>query len=391
MAAAKRSLRPPPRPSPKGRAQPGWWTSRRGPKLWALPSRTLAGIRRSRATACGRAAARRRKNPNPRLLTCPTSSKADAHRARPSSVTALDRIARALGYTVISGHHIGDWGTQFGLHILGYRHCADAGHRRAPDREVERVYGDELQRAPSSTRNAKMTPPGRTSSSFKQGGDRTNWLFGSASSTSAARNSTGSTGGSTCVSIWRAGKATTMGCFRASSDEAPRPGIRRESEGALVAFLDEEKLPPCIVRKATARSTMRRPSGDPALAQSRFRPDAIVYVRTSGSSSAFPPILRPRQASGAQTPAAPRWFWPACACPKACSPRAKAPPCLHLLLDVRSRSVPSSLSAPFPHALRTSSSRASPAPASAPLNMLTSRRPSPPSSSPGSFTGNSAP
>ena len=34
---------------------------------------------------------------------------------------ALDRIFRALGYTVIADNHIGDWGTQFGILIKGYR------------------------------------------------------------------------------------------------------------------------------------------------------------------------------------------------------------------------------------------------------------------------------
>lgn len=34
---------------------------------------------------------------------------------------AIDRIFRALGYTVIADNHLGDWGTQFGILIKGYR------------------------------------------------------------------------------------------------------------------------------------------------------------------------------------------------------------------------------------------------------------------------------
>ena len=34
---------------------------------------------------------------------------------------ALDRIFRALGYRVIADNHLGDWGTQFGILIKGYR------------------------------------------------------------------------------------------------------------------------------------------------------------------------------------------------------------------------------------------------------------------------------
>ena len=36
---------------------------------------------------------------------------------------AIDRIFRALGYEVIADNHLGDWGTQFGILIKGYREC----------------------------------------------------------------------------------------------------------------------------------------------------------------------------------------------------------------------------------------------------------------------------
>ena len=36
---------------------------------------------------------------------------------------AIDRIFRSLGYEVIADNHLGDWGTQFGILIKGYREC----------------------------------------------------------------------------------------------------------------------------------------------------------------------------------------------------------------------------------------------------------------------------
>ncbi|NOU36704.1 MAG: arginine--tRNA ligase [Kiritimatiellaceae bacterium] len=54
---------------------------------------------------------------------------------------ALDRLYRALGYNVIADNHLGDWGTQFGLIILGYREFADAeALKTAPVEELERIY-----------------------------------------------------------------------------------------------------------------------------------------------------------------------------------------------------------------------------------------------------------
>ena len=54
---------------------------------------------------------------------------------------ALKRIHRALGCTVISDNHLGDWGTQFGKLIMGYRHFLDpAQFAAATVPDLERIY-----------------------------------------------------------------------------------------------------------------------------------------------------------------------------------------------------------------------------------------------------------
>lgn len=54
---------------------------------------------------------------------------------------ALHRIFLALGYDVIADNHIGDWGTQFGIIIKGYREFLDADAlRRDPIEELQRIY-----------------------------------------------------------------------------------------------------------------------------------------------------------------------------------------------------------------------------------------------------------
>ncbi len=54
---------------------------------------------------------------------------------------AIDRILRALGYEVIADNHLGDWGTQFGILIMGYRHfLTDEERDNLTVELLEKVY-----------------------------------------------------------------------------------------------------------------------------------------------------------------------------------------------------------------------------------------------------------
>ena len=54
---------------------------------------------------------------------------------------AISRVARFLGYRVISDNHLGDWGTQFGMIIYGFKHFRQAdAYQRAPVAELTRLY-----------------------------------------------------------------------------------------------------------------------------------------------------------------------------------------------------------------------------------------------------------
>jgi arginyl-tRNA synthetase len=54
---------------------------------------------------------------------------------------ALKRLFRFLGHTVIADNHLGDWGTQFGILLYGYRHFRNEEAFRAdPVRELARLY-----------------------------------------------------------------------------------------------------------------------------------------------------------------------------------------------------------------------------------------------------------
>ena len=54
---------------------------------------------------------------------------------------ALCRVLRFLGHRVLSDNHVGDWGTQFGMIIYGYKHFRDdAAYQRDAVPELARLY-----------------------------------------------------------------------------------------------------------------------------------------------------------------------------------------------------------------------------------------------------------
>jgi arginyl-tRNA synthetase len=54
---------------------------------------------------------------------------------------SLYRTLKFLGHTVIGDNHIGDWGTQFGMIIYGYKHFLDrAAYESDPVHELSRLY-----------------------------------------------------------------------------------------------------------------------------------------------------------------------------------------------------------------------------------------------------------
>lgn len=54
---------------------------------------------------------------------------------------ALTRIVRFLGHTVVTDNHLGDWGTQFGMLIYGYKKLLDKeAYKKNPLRELARLY-----------------------------------------------------------------------------------------------------------------------------------------------------------------------------------------------------------------------------------------------------------
>lgn len=71
---------------------------------------------------------------------------------------ALCRVAKFLGHHVLGDNHIGDWGTQFGMILFGYKNFLDrAAFEVAPVTELARLY--RLVNQLSSYHDAKAEQP----------------------------------------------------------------------------------------------------------------------------------------------------------------------------------------------------------------------------------------
>ncbi len=191
--------------------------------------------------------------------------------------SALDRLHRFLGYRVIADNHLGDWGTQFGIIIMGYRHFADPrALDEAPVEELERVYVKSYEQSKSSEEWLQQC---RQELVKLQAGDPENRR------------------------LWRRCVDLSLGEFdriyrrlgvsfdlvRGEShyherlagviDLLRRKGLARESEGALVVDLEDEKLPVCMVRKSDGGFNYATTDLATLLSrQEEFNPEAIVYV-----------------------------------------------------------------------------------------------------------------
>ena len=72
---------------------------------------------------------------------------------------SLCRVLRFLGHDVVGDNHLGDWGTQFGMLLYGYKHHLDAAAYKAdPVRELARLYVLVRQLAKANDDDEAETP-----------------------------------------------------------------------------------------------------------------------------------------------------------------------------------------------------------------------------------------
>ncbi|MDY0145258.1 MAG: arginine--tRNA ligase [Kiritimatiellia bacterium] len=220
---------------------------------------------------------------------------------------ALKRINRALGYTVLGDNHLGDWGTQFGILIMGYRHFLDpAALAASPVDELQRVYVLSHQKCDE---DPAWKDQARAELVKLQAGDPENHaLWQTFIDLSLAEFNRIYARLGVSFELTR-GESFYNDALPGVIEKLTALNLIRESEGALVAFLEDEKLPPCIVRKSDGGYNYA--TTDLATVFSReaeFNPDAIIYVTDERQQLHFRQFFAVAKKAGAKTHLRHIWF-----------------------------------------------------------------------------------
>ena len=193
---------------------------------------------------------------------------------------SLTRIARHLGHHVITDNHIGDWGTQFGKVIYGWKHFLDKeALERAPIEELVRLYR-EVNALEENDPALKETVRGELVK-LQQGNSENLEIWKQAVALSW-KEFERLYGLLEITFDERLGESFYNDALVPLVDRLLAQGIARESEGAVCIFFPETsalKEKPCLIRKSdggflyatTDLATLE-------YREQRWHPDAVWYV-----------------------------------------------------------------------------------------------------------------
>ena len=220
---------------------------------------------------------------------------------------ALDRIHRFLGFDVIADNHVGDWGTQFGILLVGYRRLGDPeAFEKAPIEELERVYVEGYQMA---QQDPSLMEEARGELVRLQQGDPENrklWEKFVQASLREFDRIYERLGISFDVTL---GESFYNDRLQALVDDLEGKGIASRSDGALVVFLEEEGLPPFIIQKSDGGFNYATTDIAAMLYRiERWQPSKILYVTDEGQQLHFHQLFAVARRIGIEVELEHIWF-----------------------------------------------------------------------------------
>jgi arginyl-tRNA synthetase len=193
---------------------------------------------------------------------------------------SLARTLRLLGHRVITDNHLGDWGTQFGMLIVGWKEHLDAAALKAdPFTEMERLY--KLVHAAGESDGTVRERARQELVKLQQGNAENLGIWREMIALSQAQFET--IYGRLAVRFDHTlGESFYNPRLAALVQELRAKGIAQESEGALVAFFNDTpqlKGSPALIQKSDG--AFNYTTTDLATLAHRletWHPDEIVYV-----------------------------------------------------------------------------------------------------------------
>src|SRR6266403_3008211 len=163
---------------------------------------------------------------------------------------ALARIASFLGHEVIRDNHIGDWGTQFGMVIYGWKNLLDrAALERDPIAELVRIYKETNEKA---TNDPKVREAARQELVKLQAGDSENFAIWKETVDLSLKEFERAYQVLDIHYDIQRGESFYNDRLAGIVDRLLKTKIAEESEGAIVVFfpdIAELADKPCIIRK----------------------------------------------------------------------------------------------------------------------------------------------
>jgi arginyl-tRNA synthetase len=190
---------------------------------------------------------------------------------------AIDRLYRALGYHVIADNHLGDWGTQFGILIQGYRTFLTEAERSSLTVELlERMYVQSYNRTqedPAYLESCKAELV-----KLQQGDPENRAIWQRFVTISLDEFNRVYKRLDVGFDLYR-GESFYNDILPETISLLQQKGLAVESEGALIVNLEADGMPVCIVRKSDGGFNYA--ATDIATVRNRlteFKPDRVVYV-----------------------------------------------------------------------------------------------------------------
>ncbi len=190
---------------------------------------------------------------------------------------SIDRIYRFLGYNVIADNHLGDWGTQFGLMMVGYREFLNEDAlKQAPVEELERIYVASYNK--SKEDEAWREEAKKELVKLQQGDPKNLALWKQFIELSIEEFNTIYDRLDVKFDLYR-GESFYNDSLPKIIQQLEARSLATESDGALIVDLEDDGMPVCIVRKSDGGYNYA--TTDLATVESRmkeFSPERIIYV-----------------------------------------------------------------------------------------------------------------